>query len=131
MKLRIRFLYSLLTMSSRNLSAYLQMVLMLGIRVCCIKEALVPLIFHWPKGITKSSEKSSLASTLDIMPTLIDAAGGEILCNYGKSLLPLMQDAELDQPIRKNFAVGGIHARVWRPWTPLLQAYVSREKHLA
>ena len=91
----------------------------------------VPLIFHWPKGITKSSEKSSLASTLDIMPTLIDAAGGEIPQGIdGKSLLPLMQDAELDQPIRKNFAVGGIHARVWafNGSTSFFKHNVSREK---
>lgn len=51
-----------------------------------------PLIVHWPKGFRAKGKVSSQPyfHFIDIMPTLLDAAGGEYPANYrGKSRLPL------------------------------------------
>jgi uncharacterized sulfatase len=73
----------------------------------------IPLFFHWPEGIKEPLTKSQLVSTLDILPTIIDAAGGDVPEGIdGKSLLPqILHDAEA--PVRQHLAIGGIHARVW------------------
>jgi uncharacterized sulfatase len=73
----------------------------------------VPLFFHWPRGIKKPQQLSQLVSTMDIIPTLIAAAGGKVPTDIdGKSLLPQVTTGSTD-PVRDHFAVGGIHARVW------------------
>ena len=73
----------------------------------------VPLFFHWPRGIKKPQQLSQLVSTMDIIPTLIAAAGGKVPTDIdGKSLLPQVTTGSTE-PVRDYFAVGGIHARVW------------------
>jgi uncharacterized sulfatase len=90
----------------------------------------VPLFFYWPAGITKPLEKDQLVSTLDILPTLIDAAGGTVPEGLsGKSLLPLILNDD-NTPVRDHLAIGGIHARVWafNGYTSFFSHNVSREK---
>jgi uncharacterized sulfatase len=73
----------------------------------------VPLFFYWPEGIKGPLEKNQLVSTLDILPTLVDAVGGTLPTDLdGKSLLPWMLEGK-DGRVRNNLAIGGIHARVW------------------
>lgn len=73
----------------------------------------VPLFFHWPKGIQQPQQLDQLVSTMDILPTLIAAAGGEEPAEIdGKSLLPQITTGSTES-VRDYFAVGGIHARVW------------------
>ncbi|MEN8253832.1 MAG: sulfatase-like hydrolase/transferase [Verrucomicrobiota bacterium] len=73
----------------------------------------VPLFFHWPGKIKKPSAKDQLVSTLDIMPTLIDAAGGKVPEGIdGKSLLPKILQGD-EAPVHDHLVMGGIHARSW------------------
>ena len=73
----------------------------------------VPLFFSWPAGISEAQRSGQLVTTLDILPTLIDAGGGDLPKGLdGKSLLPWIK-AKNDEQIHDFFAVGGIHARVW------------------
>ncbi|HEY5653402.1 MAG TPA: sulfatase-like hydrolase/transferase [Pontiella sp.] len=73
----------------------------------------VPLFFYWPSKISKPLVKDQLVSTLDIIPTALDAAGIEVPENIdGKSLLPqILEDSEA--PVRSHFTVAGIHSRMW------------------
>lgn len=90
----------------------------------------VPLFFYWPAQITKPLEKDQLVSTLDILPTLVDAAGGTLPDDLdGKSLLPWIMKEE-KAPVRDHLAIGGIHARVWafNGATSFFSHNVSREK---
>ena len=73
----------------------------------------VPLFFHWPRGIQEPQQLNQLVSTMDIIPTVIAAAGGKVPADIdGKSLLPQITTGSRE-PVRDHFAVGGIHARVW------------------
>jgi uncharacterized sulfatase len=90
----------------------------------------VPLFFHWPRGIKKPQQLSQLVSTMDIIPTLIAAAGGKVPTDIdGKSLLPQVTTGSTE-PVRDYFAVGGIHARVWgfHGASSFFTHNVSREK---
>lgn len=90
----------------------------------------VPLFFYWPAEIKKPLVKDQLVSTLDILPTLVDAAGGTLPDGLdGKSLLPWMLEGE-DSRVRDHLAIGGIHARVWafNGYTSFFTHNVSREK---
>jgi arylsulfatase A-like enzyme len=50
-----------------------------------------PLIFRWPKKIPAGLSSGALVSAIDIMPTLLDAAGDTSPSSaQGKSLFPLM-----------------------------------------
>jgi uncharacterized sulfatase len=73
----------------------------------------VPLFFHWPAGISKPGKNNSLVSALDILPTLLDAAGitppGSL---DGKSLLPYLRDKS-DEPVHEYLIWSGIHATTW------------------
>ena len=90
----------------------------------------VPLFFYWPEKIKQPQAKDQLVSTLDILPTLVDAAGGTLPEGLdGKSLLPWMLEGEYSQ-VRDHLAIGGIHARVWgfNGYTSFFSHNVSREK---
>ncbi len=90
----------------------------------------VPLFFSWPAKIKEPLVKNQLVSTLDIIPTLIDAAGGEVPAGLdGKSLLPQILKNS-DKPVRDHLAIGGIHARVWafNGYTSFFKHNESREK---
>lgn len=53
-----------------------------------------PLFFHWPAGLPAAFARADLVSSIDLMPTLLDAAGVAIPEGVqGRSLLPLLRDA--------------------------------------
>ena len=72
----------------------------------------VPLIVHWPAGITKGQRSNALVSTMDIMPTALQAAGlAQPDAIDGRSLLPLAQGKA--PKIREHLLLSGIHSRAW------------------
>jgi uncharacterized sulfatase len=90
----------------------------------------VPMFFYWPGGIKAPRNNNQLVSTLDILPTLIDAAGIAVPDGLdGKSLLPQMLGAD-ETSVRPHLAMGGIHARAWgfNVDTGFFKPLVSREK---
>ena len=90
----------------------------------------VPLFFYWPGRVSEPLVKNQLVSTLDILPTIVAAAGGTLPEGLdGKSLLPQILHND-DARVRDHFAVGGIHARVWafNGATSFFTHNVSREK---
>lgn len=73
----------------------------------------VPLIFHWPAGIEGGRQLQQLASAMDILPTVIEAAGAKLPAGLdGQSLLPLLQGTS-DAPVHDYLLWAGIHARAW------------------
>jgi uncharacterized sulfatase len=90
----------------------------------------VPLFVYWPEGITRPHVVNHLVSTLDIIPTAIDAAGIPVPAGLdGKSLLPVLQNSEAP-PVRDRLVHGGVHARVWafHGGSSFFKHNVSREK---
>ena len=90
----------------------------------------VPLFFYWPGRVTKSLEYDHVVTTLDILPTVVDAAGGTLPDGLdGKSLLPNIL-SENSAPVRDHLAIAGIHARVWgfNGRTSFFSHNASREK---
>jgi len=52
----------------------------------------VPLIVHWPGAIEGGAHSDALVSTADILPTLIELAGGDPTTDFdGRSLVPLIE----------------------------------------
>ncbi len=73
----------------------------------------VPFFCYWPGGVQKAKKLDHLVSTLDILPTMIDAAGGVIPDSIdGKSLLPLLK-GENDNAVHDHLLWTGIHSRYW------------------
>jgi N-sulfoglucosamine sulfohydrolase len=75
----------------------------------------VPFLVHWP-GVSKPMRSSAMVSTIDILPTILDATGvayEETL--HGKSLRPVVQDAE--SPWR-DYLVAEFHFHGGRPFYP-------------
>jgi uncharacterized sulfatase len=73
----------------------------------------VPLLFYWPDGIRESKVLDSLVSSMDILPTFLDAAGLEIPDGLdGKSLLSLLTTST-GKEVRKEMIWAGIHSRSW------------------
>jgi len=73
----------------------------------------VPMFFHWPAGIKKSDVSKQLVSTMDILPTLIDAAGGKIPERIdGRSLLPILKN-QGNMPIHDYLLWAGTHSYAW------------------
>lgn len=90
----------------------------------------VPLFFYWPGKIEKPLAKDQLVSTLDILPTVVDAAGGKLPKGLdGKSLLGQILHNDPAR-VHDHLVVGGIHARVWGflAETSFFTHNVSREK---
>lgn len=73
----------------------------------------VPLFIHWPKGIRKSGIMGNMVSTLDIMPTLLEATGLSTPDSLdGKSLLPVLKGQFNDNP-HDYLVWSGIHSSAW------------------
>jgi uncharacterized sulfatase len=73
----------------------------------------VPLFFYWPAGIKSPAVNKQLASTMDILPTVVDAAGIYPPENIdGKSLLPYLENTS-QKPVHKYLVWSGIHGRTW------------------
>ncbi|MGJ8641187.1 MAG: sulfatase family protein [Opitutaceae bacterium] len=90
----------------------------------------VPLFFHWAKGIQRHGTSDALVSSMDIMPTFIDAAQLELPTGIdGKSLLPLLSGNDVS-PVREYMVWSGIHARAWGFLhnTSLVPKYLERQK---
>ncbi len=90
----------------------------------------VPMFFYWPKGIKAPLVTDHLVSGMDILPTFVDAAGGQLPGDLdGKSLLPLLKGIS-DEPVRDYLLWSGIHARAWGFMinTSFLTAYQERER---
>ena len=67
----------------------------------------VPLVFYWPSGIRQRRERKQLVSTMDILPTMIDAASGRVPPSLdGKSLLKWLS-TDTEQKVRDPAHVGG------------------------
>lgn len=73
----------------------------------------VPLFIHWPAGIKAPSRSNHLVSTMDILPTVIDAVKGEVLEDIdGKSLLPLLNNP--NYPAIHDYLLWvGMHSTAW------------------
>ncbi len=66
----------------------------------------IPAIFHWPGQIAAGSQTDAIGVTMDLMPTLIEIAGGtpgEEL--DGQSLQPWLRDSQRQQPPREIYYV--------------------------
>lgn len=89
-----------------------------------------PMFFYWPGKIKGAIKKDQMVSTIDIMPTLVDAAGGKVPSDIdGKSLLGKILNDD-SAVVHDHLAIGGIHARAWGFWsnTSFFKQNVSREK---
>ncbi|MBM3763656.1 MAG: hypothetical protein FJW36_25925 [Acidobacteria bacterium] len=71
----------------------------------------VPMIVHWPAGIEKAQRLDALVSTLDVMPTALEAAGLAVPEVDGKSVLPLARGKA--KKTREHLMLSGLHARAW------------------
>ncbi|MFM7129424.1 MAG: sulfatase [bacterium] len=57
----------------------------------------VPLVVKWPGTVPPGTATQAMVQWMDIMPTLIEVAGGKPLGNLdGKSFLPVLKDASKD-----------------------------------
>lgn len=73
----------------------------------------VPLFFYWPAGIQKPAVNHLLVSTLDILPTVLDASGIVPPQNIdGKSLLSYLK-GNSEKPVHEYLFWSGIHGRTW------------------
>ena len=73
----------------------------------------VPMFFHWPAGIKNSGISKQLVSTMDILPTLLDAAGGKVPDRIdGKSLMPIINNQE-NISVHDYLLWAGIHSYAW------------------
>jgi arylsulfatase A-like enzyme len=64
----------------------------------------VPAFFRWKGVIKEGANCESLSAHIDILPTLVEIAGGEVPAKIdGKSLLPLLIDPDAQSAKRKLF----------------------------
>ena len=64
-----------------------------------------PFFFHWPAGLPSGVERDDLVSSVDLMPTLLDAAGVAVPPSVqGRSLLPLLRDPSAKDDRRVVFS---------------------------
>lgn len=87
-----------------------------------------PIMFRWP-GKIPSSNRPELCSSIDIVPTILAAAGAEIPGNLpGLNLLPCLQD---ETPIERNTIFGESFAHdiadIENPQASLLYRWVIRD----
>ncbi len=72
----------------------------------------VPFFMHWPNGIRKPEVSNQLVSTMDILPTAIDAIGAKVPEGIdGKSLLPLFENP--DKIVHDHLIWAGLHSYKW------------------
>lgn len=73
----------------------------------------VPMFIHWPKGITDHIWSNEMVSTMDILPTIIDAVGGSVPKDIdGKSLMPLVHNKNHNK-IHDHLIWSGVHSAKW------------------
>lgn len=88
----------------------------------------VPFFCYWPAGIGKPGKLDHLVSTMDILPTMIAAAGGMVPETIdGKSLLPLLT-GESDEAVHDFLLWTGIHSRYWGFMRESVLGSSSRER---
>ncbi len=64
----------------------------------------VPAFFSWKGKLEQGAARGSLAAHIDLVPTLVELAGGEAPQDIdGRSLVPLLENAEASWPDRKLF----------------------------
>ena len=75
----------------------------------------IPFIVRWP-GVSRPAKSPALVSTIDILPTILDATGiapaGKM---HGKSLRPVLRNAEAPW---REYLVGEFHFHGGRPFYP-------------
>jgi uncharacterized sulfatase len=72
----------------------------------------VPLMMHWPQQIKKPVHITTAVSLMDVLPTVLDAAGLDIPAGIdGRSLLPCIDNP--DTPLHEHLFFTGIHAPSW------------------
>jgi arylsulfatase A-like enzyme len=54
----------------------------------------VPMLWRWPAALPSARQTDALVSTLDLAPTLVAAAGGEVPESDGLNLLPVLNSDE-------------------------------------
>ncbi|MCB1019806.1 MAG: sulfatase [Acidobacteria bacterium] len=89
----------------------------------------VPGIAWWPGRIPAGRETAELAGTIDVLPTLVLAAGGELPQERkidGANLLPLMSGETDKGPHEAIFAMGGDQLRIVRSGRWKLHARLPR-----
>ena len=73
----------------------------------------VPMFIHWPQKIEQPLVLDQLVSTMDILPTALEAAKGELPGNLdGKSLLPLFNKPHAAE-VHEYLFGAGVHASAW------------------
>ena len=73
----------------------------------------IPMFFYWPDKIKTASRSDQLVSNMDILPTLIEAAGGMVPDSIdGKSLLPILTQ-QSNKPVHEYLFWAGMHSRHW------------------
>lgn len=80
-----------------------------GNKMTCYDRGIgTPLLFRWPEALPAGREIGELVSTIDIMPTLLEAAGLDIPARVqGASLLPTLRGA----------AFGPVHEAIFSEMT--------------
>jgi len=69
----------------------------------------IPMFAHWPAGIKQTGVSTRLVSAMDIIPTAIDVAGGNVPREIdGKSLVPLFSDPN-GTSVHDHLIWAGIH----------------------
>lgn len=72
----------------------------------------IPMFMHWPNEIKEPSISEELVSTMDILPSAIDVAGGTIPENIdGKSLVPMFREPDLK--IHDHLVWAGLQSNKW------------------
>jgi uncharacterized sulfatase len=73
----------------------------------------VPLVFCWPERIKNGFKSDMIVSTVDILPTLIEAAGGVAPDSIdGRSLYPVLL-RKSDTPVHEYLYWAGMHSKHW------------------
>ncbi|MEM1158501.1 MAG: sulfatase-like hydrolase/transferase [Verrucomicrobiota bacterium] len=74
----------------------------------------VPTVMRWPAVIPAGSVNDQIVSIMDMLPTFCEIADVEVPQDRvidGLSILPYLQSAEVNQPIRSTFIVPGMTIR--------------------
>jgi uncharacterized sulfatase len=70
----------------------------------------VPLLFFWPEKIQKGTRSDLMVSNMDILPTLIEAAGGNVPDTLdGKSLYDIIT-GKSSEPVHEYLCWAGMHS---------------------
>ncbi|MEO0794459.1 MAG: sulfatase-like hydrolase/transferase [Verrucomicrobiota bacterium] len=73
----------------------------------------VPLLFYWPEGIAGERRLDQMVSTMDILPTCLQAAGIQLPDDIDAVSLLGILSSEDDSSVRDQMIWSGIHARRW------------------